>query len=163
MYAIVKTGGKQYRVQPSGQVKVEKIPGDPGTKVDLDNVLALSAGDGIELGTPLVEGALVKATILRSAKDRKVIVFKKKRRKGYHKKQGHRQWYTLLRIDEIIHGSTVLKAATEEPPTEAPLEEAVVAPVESEAAAPEESPADTASEETPEEEPAEDRKPGEES
>lgn len=116
MYAIVKTGGKQYRVQPGDQVKVEKLPGEPGTEIGLDNVLAI-AGDGdIQLGTPFIENAKVAATILRTAKDRKIIVFKKKRRKGYHKKQGHRQWYTLLRIDGIAAGADT---ATVQAPVEA--------------------------------------------
>ena len=102
MYAVVQTGGKQYKVAPGDLVKVEKINGDPGTQVELESVLAVSDPEqGIRLGTPVVEDAVVKATIMRTARDRKIIVFKKKRRKAYKKKQGHRQWYTLLRIDEI--------------------------------------------------------------
>ena len=102
MYAVVQTGGKQYKVAPGDLVKVEKISGDPGTQVELESVLAVSDPEqGIRLGTPVVEDAVVKATIMRTARDRKIIVFKKKRRKAYKKKQGHRQWYTLLRIDEI--------------------------------------------------------------
>jgi large subunit ribosomal protein L21 len=101
MYAIVQSGGKQYKVEPGDLVKVEKLPGDPGTKIELDQVLALSEGEGIKLGKPVIEDAVVKATILRTSRGRKIIVFKKKRRKGFKKKQGHRQWYTLLRIDDI--------------------------------------------------------------
>ena len=102
MYAVVQTGGKQYKVAPGDLVKVEKINGDPGTQVELESVLAVSDPEqGIRLGTPVVEDAVVKATIMRTARDRKIIVFKKKRRKAHKKKQGHRQWYTLLRIDEI--------------------------------------------------------------
>jgi large subunit ribosomal protein L21 len=102
MYAVVQTGGKQYKVEPGDLVKVEKISGDPGTQVELESVLAVSDPEqGIRLGTPVVEDAVVKATIMRTARDRKIIVFKKKRRKAYKKKQGHRQWYTLLRIDDI--------------------------------------------------------------
>lgn len=101
MYAIVQTGGKQYKVEPGDQVRVEKLTGDPGSEIELDQVLALAREDAIELGTPVIEQAVVRATILRTARNRKVIVFKKKRRKAYKKKQGHRQWYTLLRIDEI--------------------------------------------------------------
>ncbi|MEW6349079.1 MAG: 50S ribosomal protein L21 [Thermodesulfobacteriota bacterium] len=114
MYAIVQTGGKQYKIAPTDQLKVEKLPGEPGTQVDLGNVLALSTPGGIKVGTPLIEDAVVKATILKTAKDRKVVVFKKKRRKGYSKKQGHRQWYTLLRIDEIV-GPGTAEAAPESP------------------------------------------------
>lgn len=104
MYAIVQTGGKQYKVQPGDHVKVEKLPGEPGTQVGLDNVLACGSGESIDLGKPTVQAVQVKATILRTAKDRKVVVFKKKRRKAFDKKIGHRQWYTLLRIDEIQRG-----------------------------------------------------------
>jgi large subunit ribosomal protein L21 len=102
MYAVVRTGGKQYKVEPGDLVKVEKIGGEPGTQVELESVLAVSDPEqGIRLGTPEVEEAVVKATIMRTARDRKIVVFKKKRRKGYKKRQGHRQWYTLLRIDDI--------------------------------------------------------------
>lgn len=101
MYAIIATGGKQYKVQPGDQLKIEKLPGDPGAEVVLDQVLALSDEGGIKLGAPLIENANVKATILRTARDRKIIVFKKKRRKAYDKRQGHRQWFTLLKINEI--------------------------------------------------------------
>jgi len=101
MYAIIQTGGKQYKVEPGDQVKVEKIPGDPGTEVHLDQVLAVAESEGLKLGAPFVENAVVKATILRTARDRKILVFKKKRRKSFKKKQGHRQWYTLLKIDDI--------------------------------------------------------------
>jgi large subunit ribosomal protein L21 len=110
MYAIVQTGGKQYKVQTGDQVKVEKVVGDPGTQVDLNQVLALTTAEGIRLGTPMIEDATVKATIVRTARDRKIVVFKKKRRKGYHKKQGHRQWYTLLRIDDIVGSAPALSA-----------------------------------------------------
>lgn len=102
MYAIVQTGGKQYKVQPGDQIKVEKLGADPGAQINLDQVLAVAGTEGISLGNPLIEDALVKATIVRTARDRKIIVFKKKRRHGYKKKQGHRQWYTLLRIDSIV-------------------------------------------------------------
>jgi large subunit ribosomal protein L21 len=116
MYAIVSTGGKQYKVQPGDQLKVEKLPGDPGSTITLTEVLAVGQTDGIQLGAPLVEGTAVEATILRTARDRKVIVFKKKRRQGYHKKQGHRQWYTLLRIDGISSGH--VEPAKQEPKEE---------------------------------------------
>jgi large subunit ribosomal protein L21 len=102
MYAIIQTGGKQYKVQPGDQLKVEKLPGEPGTEIHLDHVLALGSPEGITLGKPTVEGARVEATIVKTARDRKVVVFKKKRRKGYHKKQGHRQWYTLLKVNTVV-------------------------------------------------------------
>jgi large subunit ribosomal protein L21 len=101
MYAIVQTGGKQYKVEPGDHLKVEKLPGDAGAEVRLDQVLAMSTSEGLTLGRPFVENASVTATIVRTARDRKIVVFKKKRRQGYHKKQGHRQWFTLLRIDSL--------------------------------------------------------------
>ncbi|MDQ1239099.1 MAG: large subunit ribosomal protein [Thermodesulfobacteriota bacterium] len=106
MYAIVQTGGKQYKVQPGEQVKVEKIPGEPGSEIQLNDVLALSEATGLVVGQPMLENTSVKATILRTDRDRKIVVFKKKRRKGYHKKQGHRQWYTLLRIEDFVRSDT---------------------------------------------------------
>ena len=117
MYAIVQTGGKQYKVETGDQVKVEKLAGEPGSEIQLDRVLAVATPEGFSLGKPLLEDARVKATIVRTARDRKIVVFKKKRRHGYHKKQGHRQWYTLLRIDAIQ-----MQAAAQE--TEQPVAEA---------------------------------------
>ena len=122
MYAIVQTGGKQYKVQPGDHVKVEKLNGQPGTEIQLDTVLAVATPDGIKLGNPMVENARVGATIVKTTRDRKIIVFKKKRRKGYHKKQGHRQWYTLLRIDEIVQTSPVVEM--DQPPVTPPDQEA---------------------------------------
>ncbi|MDD3472205.1 MAG: 50S ribosomal protein L21 [Syntrophaceae bacterium] len=101
MYAIIQTGGKQYKVFPGDQLKVEKIKGEPGDKVELGQILALIEPDNVRLGSPIVEDVSVNATLIKTARDRKIIVFKKKRRHGYHKKQGHRQWYSLLRIDSI--------------------------------------------------------------
>ncbi|HMK35203.1 MAG TPA: 50S ribosomal protein L21, partial [Desulfomonilaceae bacterium] len=92
----------QYKVQTGEHLKVEKLEGEPGTEITLGNVLALQTSEGLSLGKPLVENASVNATIVRTARDRKIIVFKKKRRHGYHKKQGHRQWFTLLRIDSFV-------------------------------------------------------------
>jgi large subunit ribosomal protein L21 len=109
MYAIVQTGGKQYKVQPGDQVRVEKLNGEPGSPVELDNVLAVTTDEGINLGTPLIQDTRIKATILKTARNRKIVVFKKKRRQGYHKKQGHRQWFTLLRIDEIARPAAALQ------------------------------------------------------
>jgi large subunit ribosomal protein L21 len=106
MYAIVQTGGKQYKVQPGEQVKVEKIPGEPGSQIQLNDVLALSEATGLVVGKPMLENTSVRATILRTDRDRKIVVFKKKRRKSYHKKQGHRQWYTLLRIEDFVQSDT---------------------------------------------------------
>ncbi|MFN3200111.1 MAG: 50S ribosomal protein L21 [Bradymonadia bacterium] len=100
MYAIIKTGGKQYRVEQGQRVRVEKLNGEVGSDVTLDEVL-LVGGETVKVGTPRVEGASVTARINAQAKAKKVIVFKKRRRKGYHKKQGHRQLYTELEITGI--------------------------------------------------------------
>ena len=101
MYAIIKTGGKQYRVAQGETLRVEKlnIEGDNNT-VKFDQVL-LVGGDEVKIGTPMVEGASVEAEIVRQGRAKKIIVFKKKRRKGYHKKQGHRQAFTEVRITGI--------------------------------------------------------------
>ena len=99
MYAIIKTGGKQYRVTEGDTLRVEKLNVE-GTSVTFDQVL-LIGGDQVKIGAPLVEGASVSADIVRESRAKKIIVFKKKRRKGYHKKQGHRQTYTEVKITGI--------------------------------------------------------------
>ena len=101
MYAIVKCGGKQIKVAKGDTVSVEKIDGDAGAKVTLDNVLMLADGDKITVGTPLVAGASVTASVVEQMRDKKVIVFKKKRRQNYRRKNGHRQQLTVLKIDAI--------------------------------------------------------------
>jgi large subunit ribosomal protein L21 len=105
MFAIVKTGGKQYRVGPGDQIVVERIEGDVGTEVALDQVLAISDGEINALGTPTVANASVRAKIVQQPRGTKVLVFKKKRRKNYRRKRGHRQELTVLRIQEISRGS----------------------------------------------------------
>ena len=98
MYAVIKTGGKQYKVASGDVVKLEKIAGEEGKEVVFNEVLAL---DGI-IGTPLVAGASVKAQVLKQTRDDKIIVFKKKRRQNYRRKNGHRQSFTLVKITDII-------------------------------------------------------------
>jgi large subunit ribosomal protein L21 len=101
MFAIVKTGGKQYRVAPGDQIVVERIKGDVGSEVSLSEVLAIG-GNGVPLiGTPLVADAAVNARIVQQPRGTKVIVFKKKRRKNYRRKRGHRQELTVLKIEAI--------------------------------------------------------------
>lgn len=100
MYAVVKTGGKQYRVTPGEKLKVEQIPADIGSEVVLD-VLMLADGDSVTVGTPLVAGASVKAKVLSHGRGKKVTIFKMRRRKHYQKHQGHRQNYTELQIESI--------------------------------------------------------------
>ncbi|MDO4593879.1 MAG: 50S ribosomal protein L21 [Tissierellia bacterium] len=101
MYAIIKTGGKQYKVSEGDQVRVEKLNANPGEEVTFDKVLLVKSDDDLKIGTPIVEGANVKAEVVEHAKDKKIIVFKYKAKKGYKKKKGHRQPYTLVEIKNI--------------------------------------------------------------
>ena len=102
MYAVIKTGGKQYKVVAGEKLKVEQIPADVGAEITLDQVLAVGAGDQLKVGAPLVSGAAVKATVISHGRHDKVKIFKMRRRKHYQKHQGHRQNYTELRIDSIV-------------------------------------------------------------
>ncbi len=101
MYAVIASGGKQYKVREGDILRVEKIAGDVGQTVSFDRVLMLSDGDDVTVGTPIVDNALVNGHIVEQGKARKVIVFKYKRRKRYRRKQGHRQLFTAVRIDSI--------------------------------------------------------------
>lgn len=101
MYAVIKTGGKQYKVVAGQKYKVEQIPADIGAEITLDQVLAVGEGDSIRVGTPLVEGATVQATVVTQGRHPKVKIFKMRRRKHYQKRQGHRQNYTELQIVSI--------------------------------------------------------------
>lgn len=102
MYAVVKTGGKQYRVSKDDVIVVEKLAADTGASVELDQVLMLDDGKDAQIGTPLVDGARVAATVLDQARNDKIIIFKKKRRTGYKRTNGHRQHVTILRITDIL-------------------------------------------------------------
>ena len=102
MYAVVKTGGKQYRVVAGDKLKVEQIPADVGAEVILDQVLMVGEGESVRLGQPLLSGASVKATVVSHGRGEKVKIFKMRRRKHYQKHQGHRQNYTELRIESIV-------------------------------------------------------------
>jgi large subunit ribosomal protein L21 len=101
MYAIIRTGGKQYQVSAGDTVRVEKIEGNVGETIELSDILMIVDGENVKVGQPVVNGAKVVATIAEQAKAKKVIVFKKKRRKGYRVTRGHRQYYTALTIDTI--------------------------------------------------------------
>jgi len=101
MYAVIKTGGKQYRVAPGEKLKIEQIPADVGSQVVLDQVLMVADGDAVTLGQPLVSGAKVAVTVLAHGRHDKVRIFKMRRRKHYQKHQGHRQNYTEIKIDAI--------------------------------------------------------------
>jgi large subunit ribosomal protein L21 len=101
MYAVVKTGGKQYRIAVGEKLKIEQIPADIGQEITLDHVLSVGEGDQLQVGAPTLIGAVVKATVLAQGRHDKVKIFKMRRRKHYQKHQGHRQNYTEIRIDAI--------------------------------------------------------------
>ncbi len=102
MYAVVATGGKQYKVQEGDVLRIEKITGDVGAEVAFDQVLMFSDGENVKIGQPVLEGAQVKGRIVEQGKSKKIIVFKYKRRKRYRRKQGHRQPFTSVKIDAIL-------------------------------------------------------------
>ena len=104
MYAVIKSGGKQYRVESGAKLRVETLAAEVGANVSFEQVLLVGAGDGVKVGAPFVSGALVKATVVGHGRDEKVRIFKLRRRKHYQKSQGHRQSYTEVRIDDIVQG-----------------------------------------------------------
>ena len=101
MYAIIETGGKQYKVTEGSMIKVEKLAVEAGTAYAFDKVLVVSDDNGVKVGAPYVEGAKVNATVIGDGKSKKVIIYKYKPKKGFHKKNGHRQPYTMLKINSI--------------------------------------------------------------
>lgn len=104
MYAIVETGGLQFRVEPGMKMNVPRIDSEEGSSIKLKRVLLLAEGEDIEVGSPVVENASVEAEVLEHGRDKKIIVFKRKRRKGYEKTRGHRQDYTRIEIKAINRG-----------------------------------------------------------
>tara|TARA_B100001939_G_scaffold66831_1_gene55659 strand:+ start:67 stop:729 length:663 start_codon:yes stop_codon:yes gene_type:complete len=102
MYAVLKTGGKQYKVSENDVIIVERLSGESGAKINLDNVLMIGEGENTTVGTPIIEGALVAAEVLEHKRGDKITVFKKKRRKNYRRTMGHRQELTVLRITDIL-------------------------------------------------------------
>lgn len=141
MFAVIRTGGKQYRVAKDDVLTVEKLAGEPGAAIELGEVLMVGEGAEVAAGTPLLAGASVAATILAQQRGEKIIVFKKKRRKNYRRKKGHRQYETVLRITGITAAG--MTAAPEETAQETA---ATAAPEESAAAAPAEIPPETTQE-----------------
>jgi len=101
MYAVIKTGGKQYKVSAGEKLKIEQIPADVGSEITLDQVLAVGEGESLKIGEPLVAGAAVKATVVAQGRHDKVKIFKMRRRKHYQKRQGHRQNFTEILINTI--------------------------------------------------------------
>ncbi len=120
MYAVIKTGGKQYKVAKDDVIVVEKLAGEPGASVDLGEVLLVGDDKAQTVGAPLVEGASVAAEVVEQKRDKKIIVFKKKRRKNYRRKNGHRQNVTVLRITDILTAGAKKapkkRAAAKKPP-----------------------------------------------
>lgn len=104
MYAVVATGGKQYKVAEGDVLRIEKIPGEIGDTVSIDDVLMVADGDQVDIGRPRVENAAVNARIVEQGKGKKVLVFKYKRRKRYRRMKGHRQPFTAIKIDNITNG-----------------------------------------------------------
>ena len=101
MYAVVKSGGKQYKVQEGETFRVEKLPGDVGAEIAFSDVLMVSDGENVQVGTPCLDNAAVKGTVVAQGQAKKIIVFKYKRRKRYRRKQGHRQQFTAIKVDRI--------------------------------------------------------------
>ena len=110
MFAVIKTGGKQYQVSPGDILQIEKIVGNPGDPILFESVLMINEDDKVTIGTPLVKGASVAAKLIEQTRAKKIIVFKKRRRKGFRTKNGHRQHLTTVRIDEISKDGKLPKA-----------------------------------------------------
>ncbi len=104
-YAVIRTGGKQYRVEPGDVIRVEKLAGDPGAEVEFTEVLMTSTEGAVSLGNPLVAGARVTGQVVQQGKAKKILVYKKKRRKNYRRHQGHRQQFTAVRVTGIEAGA----------------------------------------------------------
>jgi large subunit ribosomal protein L21 len=105
MYAVIQTGGKQYRVSQGDLVTIEKLEGAAGDQIEINSVLMVGEGNQVTVGQPRLEEARVVGTIVRQERGPKVVIYKHKRRKGYQKRQGHRQWQTLLRVTDIVTGA----------------------------------------------------------
>jgi len=102
MYAVIRTGGKQYRVAPGEKLRVEQLPAEVGSEIVLDQVLMVGDGESVRLGAPILAGATVKATVVAHGRGEKLTIFKMKRRKNYRRHQGHRQGFTELKIEGIV-------------------------------------------------------------
>lgn len=118
MYAVIKTGGKQYRVAPDETLIVEKLPGEPGDRIEFGDVLMYGDGGDPQLGAPFIEGAMVSAEVVEQGRAEKIIIFKKKRRQNYRRRNGHRQYVTTVRILDILLDGKRSQAATAKPTRE---------------------------------------------
>jgi len=114
IHAIFETGGKQYRVKEGDEINIEKLDAEENEKIKFDKVLAVLSGEDTKIGSPYVKGATVTAKIVKSGKSKKIIVYKMKKRKGYHRKQGHRQPYTKVEIVKIGVRATKSKEVKED-------------------------------------------------
>ena len=117
MFAVIQTGGKQYTVAPGDEISVEKLEGQAGDSIVIEEVLMLGGDKGVTVGSPRVEGASVVAELIENARDKKIIVFKKRRRQNYRRKAGHRQWFSKLRIAEILEPGAKKPAAKKAAPS----------------------------------------------
>lgn len=104
MYAIVESGGRQYRAEAGNTFSVEKLPYEVGDQIEIKDVLLLADGDSIVVGAPVVKGATVKATVVEQYRGEKILVFRYRSKQGFRRRKGHRQDYTRLRVDEVIAG-----------------------------------------------------------
>jgi large subunit ribosomal protein L21 len=136
MYAVIRTGGKQYRVAADDVIEVERLQGEPGDKVEFGEILLLGGGDGEpQIGAPLVAGATVAAEVVEHRRGEKIIIFKKKRRQNYRRKRGHRQELTTIRIVDILADGEKMKKKEKAKPAEgeaAPKAKAKAKPAEGE-------------------------------
>ena len=130
MFAVIKTGGKQYRVAAEDTITVAKLAGEPGEAVTFDQVLMLSNDNGVEVGAPVVSGVSVAGTVVAQTRGEKVIAFKKRRRQNSRRKRGHRQDYTMVRITEILSQGETPKKAAAKKTTKAAAEDAAPATAE---------------------------------
>lgn len=129
MYAVIKSGGKQYRIKEGDILAVEKLPVESGRPHDFEQVLLIELADKILLGTPFISAAVVRATVIEDFKDEKVLVFKKKRKKQYRRTRGHRQLLTRVRIDEIVPDKALAPERKPVAPVEKPAPKPKPAPV----------------------------------
>ena len=122
MYAVIKTGGKQYRVEPSDKLRVDKLSGEPGEMVEIKDVLIVGEGDKTQVGVPMLDGASVKLEVLEQTRNEKIVVFKKKRRQNYRRTHGHKQQMTVVRVAEIADadGNKATAEAVKKPATQKP-------------------------------------------
>jgi large subunit ribosomal protein L21 len=155
MYAVVKTGGKQYRVAKDDVLTIEKLDGEAGAVIELEQVLAINDGKGLTIGTPMVDGARVAATVLEQKKGEKVLIFKKKRRQNYRRTKGHRQQLTVIRISDILAKGQKAAAAKAAPAADADAP-AKKAPAKAKAKAPAKAKAKTAAKKAPAKDKSED-------